>query len=103
MPTSRLGRDRVEPRALISGNVTLHAEESAHVLAPLRNERSRPDVLAVVHGTVHCGDRFLDNRFGLFSRRLVGLLTMGLLHVSCGTYAKRCIRKEAPGCERSQH
>jgi hypothetical protein len=28
------------------------------VLAPLLNERSRPDVPAVVHGTVHCGDRF---------------------------------------------
>lgn len=70
------------------------------MLAPLLNERSRPDVLAVVHGTVHCGDRFLDNRFGLFSRRLVGLLIMGVLHVSCGTYAKRCIRKEAAGSAR---
>src|SRR5438445_6406121 len=98
MPTSHLGRDRVEPRALICGNVTLHAEEWAHVLAPLLNERSRPDVVAVVHGTVHCGDRFLDNRFGLCSPRLVGLPIMGLLHVSSGTYAKRCIRKEAPGC-----
>jgi hypothetical protein len=100
MPTSRLGRDRVEPRALISGNVTLHAEESAHVLAPLRNERSRPDVLAVVHGTVHCGDRFLDNRFGLFSRRLVGLLIMGLpsrqmRDVCQALYQKRSARLRA--------
>jgi hypothetical protein len=55
------GRDRVEPRALISGDVTLHAEESTHVLVPLLNECSRPAVLAVVHGTVHCGDRFLGH------------------------------------------
>ena len=48
------------------------------MLAPLLNERSRPDVLAVVHGTVHCGERLLDDRFGPFSRRLVGLLIMGL-------------------------